>query len=155
MDLFHYSSKPICIEDIRSVKQESYHFRIKPVGLWLSVGNAWEDWCKAEEFFLKGLTHKSKVGICHDSVLSISGIDQVHEFFDKYGQSDIGEYLKGGMHFVDWLKVSEDYSGFMIEDYGFYCLMNPDLVGHIWLYGWDCSSGCIWDKSAIKSIDLQ
>lgn len=100
-------------------------YRIKPVGFWVSVGSAWEDWCRSEEFALDSLAHKSKVDICHDSVLSISEIDQFHDFFDQYGRSDTRENSKIGI----------------------------DFMGHIWLYGWDCSSGCIWDKEAIKSIE--
>jgi len=49
---------------------------------------------------------------------------------------------------VDWKKVAKEYDGIDIR----YNDKADDLM--YWYSTWDCSSGCIWHKRAVKDIKL-
>lgn len=46
---------------------------------------------------------------------------------------------------IDWPKIMKHYAA---------CEINPYLyqrrLESAWYYGWDCASGCVWDRTAIE-----
>jgi hypothetical protein len=50
---------------------------------------------------------------------------------------------------IDWKKVAKEYSGIEICPY-----IGEQRLKFSWYYPWDVASGCVWDNSAVKSINL-
>lgn len=151
--LLHYSATPL--GEIRSIPQPSDHSRaFKPRGLWLSVEGDydWKSWCEGEIFCLENLACAHEVTL-HPSakILRISdadGIDDLTERFPVYFPiSGHDAYIYG----IQWAEIAKDYQGIIIAPYIW--SRRLDMKAN-WYYSWDCSSGCIWDASAIQSVKL-
>lgn len=57
-----------------------------------------------------------------------------------------------GLRFHDYMnygKVAEKYGGIEITPY-----LWEKRLNSMWYYGWDCASGCVWDRSAVTGIRL-
>lgn len=121
----------------------------KPNGLWYGFGNSWMDWVRSEmpdwESERK-YDHAHLLEIVEGSVLKMSTHDQLLEFTERYRGKQEG-YFEQNM--IDWTRVAEDYAGIEINPYIESARMDEDTN---WYYTWDIASGCIWDKSAIRSI---
>jgi hypothetical protein len=123
---------------------------LKPNGLWYSLGNAWKSWCMEnmpERIFDNDFEihlHSS------DNILIINSIQQAIEFQKKYAKH---LYPSAPIVFVDWGKVVSDYAGIEIQNYHCFksIIYNATML---WLYAWDCDSGCIWDLDHIKKVNL-
>lgn len=50
---------------------------------------------------------------------------------------------------IDWPKVAKRYGGIEITPYIYKARMT-----HLWYYGWDVASGCVWLASAVQNIKL-
>ena len=50
---------------------------------------------------------------------------------------------------INWPAVAERYGGILITPYQWSHRMSLH-----WYCGWDCASGCVWDLSQIKSVEL-
>lgn len=126
---------------------------IKPHGLWVSVNDAWENWCREEDFYVEHLAYKSQIKLDKSSdILYLVNEDSFDAFTLEYCPST---WKQGKIKidnrsinylFVDWEKVKDKYKGLIIP---IYLWKRRDVM---WYYGWDCASGVIWDISAIKSI---
>jgi len=144
--LSHYSDRPI--KKLRSIRKH-HEPLFKPTGLWLSVdGNDdWKHWCEAESFNIKALIVRHQI-ILNDknNILLLTTPNEILAFNDQYKLNDdcgfCGQY-------IDWLKVIKDYQGIIIAPYQW--SLRHDLN---WYYSWDCASGCIWNKKAIKAIEI-
>lgn len=118
----------------------------KPWGLWYSFGKAWIEFLDINsdiwwyQLKLEHVTHVYRIYLNHDDILKIHTPREFREFEERYA---IASKLK-----IKWPEVAKKYCGIEIR-------YNKRLVkvGH-WYYDWDCSSGCIWNRSAIKSITL-
>ena len=174
-ELIHYSDKDtLTFDDLYSVKQGSapckHNFCIgKPTGLWASVedGQGWRDWCTSENFRTAGLAHSYAVGLTEQAkLLHLSDANQFEAFSDKYrctgnsilqspelsGLVDIIRDTPERVSVIDWtLLEREGYQGIIISPYQWEWRLASKTA---WYYGWDCSSACIWDVSAIKSLTL-
>ncbi len=123
----------------------------KPKGLWYAAGKEWIEWVEREmphwmgDRFYK-ITPSSKV-------LKINTLAKFQAFVQAYGE------MKPSMfqgqepqpqfdQYIDWRRVAKDYPGIEIAPYRQDCRLE-----YAWYYGWDVASGCIWDKSGIKSIE--
>ncbi len=59
---------------------------------------------------------------------------------------------------IEWGEVAKKYSGIEIKNPDIYKFKKV-IIGYRnevsldWLNGWDISSGCIWNKKAIESIE--
>ncbi len=139
---FHWSREEL--DEIEPVSYEQSF--IKPIGFWVSVDNSWEKWCK----YSRGPLGKYCYEVFFDSsrILSITGVEQLVEFIE-------GSRVFEDKEFPDWSVLAEKYDGIFIYNYEeiqeeIYRRYTPEYVW--WFYGWDCSSGCIWNVDAIKNV---
>lgn len=176
MIIAHYSSK--LIKKLRNTEQVvNYNYHTKPLGLWISIedGNGWKECCDDENYNQRGFKHKYSLKLKKDStILHLKTSTQIREFSEKYGitEKDGYEMLKESFdtldektkqsavayfqtYFskrrdnIDWITVAEEYQGIIIAPYQFDCRLETETS---WYYGWDCSSGCIWDVSCVESF---
>jgi len=147
--LIHYSSAQV--NKVRSVEQKSAS-EMKPEGFWFSVedGDGWKDWCESEGFRLDDFKVEHEVILVPDaSILRLSSPQDIDTFSAKYKniQESPYSYLQ-----IDWRSVARRYQGIIIAPYQWARRL---YQGCNWYYGWDCSSGCVWDAAAVKSITTQ
>ena len=119
----------------------------KPNGLWYACGSEWLDF----DYKVKNPKYLYKLDIDYSRVLKLTKKD-IKKFEKEYLQEHpkVQDY-----YMINWKKVAEKYSGIEI------CPFMQDIHDlaifenlHIWYYGWDVASGCIWDRSAIKNVEL-
>jgi hypothetical protein len=137
LDLRHYAGSPVTLEPRRYEQRPD----LKPAGFWVSVGSGWADWCEGEEFRTENLVHTYRVRLVPDAnVLTIGDVDGLDGFTDTH-QLD--------RYHLDWPKVAANHQGVVIAPYQW-----SRRFEHLWYYGWDCASGCIWDLSAIADVTV-
>jgi hypothetical protein len=123
----------------------------KPKGLWYSVGNSWAEWCHGNDWHLGQIVYK--IFVDYDKIIHLSSHEQLKDFSEKYNKKaivgitslDLGSRYDN----IDWEKVYEKFNGIEISPYLYDYEKTP-----FWYYGWDCASGCIWNKNAIKKVEL-
>lgn len=145
-ELLHYSAKPFG-GPVHSEKQESAG-GFKPRGFWLSVGDAWVEWCRGEDWNLGCIVHVARITLSPSAnILRLASQDDLDRFTEKYGEQD------GRLSFrhinIRWDRVAEKYDGIIISPYVW-----ERRLELMWYYGWDCASGCIWNADAIQSVDV-
>jgi hypothetical protein len=144
---------------------DQYKDEFKPRGLWYSFGKSWITHLKKElnarylhddgtstitkwgETKLRETTHIYQIYLDEDKLMKIHSKEDLNLFEKKHRpvrrhkQVDYG-YGNG----ANWLNISKKYSGIEIK--------HPYYLKSRIFYGWDCSSGCIWNRKAVKSIKL-
>ena len=149
VNLFHYSSEPWTLDRSRTYVRDLDRMWFKPTGLWLSVGDDWERWCRGEEFNLEGLRYKTEVVLVSDAnVLRLADEDDIDRFTQKYTDHLSHNRMPG---YVNWMPVVQQYSGIIIAPY---CWPRRLTDHTMWYYSWDCASACIWDLSAIAKEEV-
>lgn len=115
---------------------------MKPRGLWYDIDSSWLDWCNGN---MPEWTYKNhfELEIDESKILIIDTKQKLLDFDKEYSRK-ITERLS--FHYIDWELVATKYSGIEISPYRYDCRF--DLF---WYYGWDVSSGCIWNFDCIKS----
>jgi hypothetical protein len=114
----------------------------KPRGLWYGVegDDDWLHWCKGEmPEWIK--PYNFLIEIDYSKMLVISTTSELKAFTEEYRVS------KDLYTSINWPTVTKRYKGIEISPYQWSCRLAID-----WYYGWDCASGCIWNRRAIKSI---
>lgn len=150
--LYHYSAKPLtgCFPVKQTIAdRDDWNFFYKPAGLWLSVEDEWEKWCRDNNFSLHRLTHKAKViiGAGADHLVKLETEEDVLAFDREYGGTNPRiESLRA----INWTRVATEFSGIIIAPYQWRLRFDYDLL---WYYGWDCASACVWDPSIIDTIE--
>jgi hypothetical protein len=132
MKLLHYSDKPFALDARRYEQSEG----MKPRGLWLSVEDAWAEWCRGEEFCAESLTHVQEVKL--DGTLNLKHLrtaDEVLAFSDEFHTEELRVHL-------DWPRVAGLWDGLLISPYQ--CSVRLDDRAS-WYYSWDCASACVWN----------
>ncbi len=144
--VIHYSAN-LVVTAHSTPQSRGIEFSLKPSGLWVSVGNAWQKWCQCEEFNLEGLTHSQEVVLSPEAnILYLTSEKELNEFTAEYkGVDPNWDFVRG----IIWERASTDYQGIIINPYQREKQFHSDML---WYYGWDCASGCIWDAKAIESI---
>ena len=138
--LLHYSAKPFVFDSTWRYKSD----RFKPVGLWVSSGTSWADWCKEQDFNLNGITHVCEIVLAKDAnILHLKTPGAIEQFTSMYAST--GRF---GSMYIDWGRLQK-YQGIIIAPYQWSLRLAPHTS---WYYPWDCASGCIWDLSAIKTV---
>lgn len=159
MKLIHYTNEKFSLEP-RKYEQSELSWQAKPNGLWFSVEgpNDWKWWCLAESFNIQNLVVSYEVKLKEDAkILHLKSADEVLNFSKLY------PYLKKqwdnpegrricGTYEIDWDKVKPQYQGIIISPYQWNCRMSQKSC---WYYGWDCSSGCVWDLDCIEEFKLK
>jgi hypothetical protein len=145
-DLIHYSDKPL--KNIRSSSQEEIAVFSKPNGLWLSVGEAWKDWCEGKSFRLEYLKSETRVSVKERvNILSISTESDLLNFSTEYCSSESILGLDKSCYCIDWKRVSKEYQGIVISPYQWKCRLGTETM---WYYPWDCACACIWDSECLS-----
>lgn len=139
---------------------------MKPDGMWYSVGKSWLDWCEGESYggipkyidvikldeskilkittlaalnaFEKEYSILDPFIVQHNEMVRqniIRGIDPPGQLIDQRGRT---------WQHIDWAKIKTQYGGIEIAPYQW----QARLV-KFWYYGWDCASGCVWDKNTL------
>ena len=150
IERIHFSNKKLT--QLNRFHERGPRGHNKPPGFWYSVqtddnDHGWLEWCKGNDNFRdisEQVPHRLEVDM--DRVLHISNQVQLTEFSEKHSfKSSPGGYFSS----IRWEDVMPLWSGIEISPYQWSCRMSEDFF---WYYGWDCSSGVIWDMDAIKSI---
>jgi len=152
MQLRHYSSVEIDKVVVQPNKS-SYVRNDKPHGFWVSVPGKddWPSWCESEDFRLDYLCHEHIVTLTEDArILYLTCDENIEHFTIKYGVQDpTSQYM--GYREIRWNELYGKYQGIIIAPYSWHHRLEG--IATNWYYGWDCASGCIWDISAIASIN--
>jgi len=118
---------------------------IKPLGVWLSWNNGWEEWCESEPNFISGricLEAKLKDG------LNVWLIDSIKDFNDIWNQFDNKTEFSTILidnKFWHWLQDTYHIDVVALTDKGQWATrMNT------WLYGWDCASIVVFNSKNVK-----
>lgn len=149
--LIHFSIKPV--EWVYTTKREQ-KVDYKPNGFWVSdegEGNerGWKDWCEGESFATDRFVYENEIILSHKAkILFINSVNELDNFHNQY-QAALPGMEKWGNHYIDWKAVAKDFQGILITPYLY---ERRFTEGMNWYYSWDCASGCIWNKSAIKLI---
>lgn len=153
-ELLHYSNRPVHLEQLESYVQEP-DLNSKPKGLWVSDGAAWKDWCVAESFD-PGVGGHGGLELAHvvklqpsASILTLTTVRDILQFTDAYVVYNDHFPRHLGSYKLDWAAIAGAYSGIMIMPYQWELRLSQLTP---WYYGWDVSSGCIWEPTAIASI---
>lgn len=138
----------------------------KPRGLWLSVQDkgedGWLDWCQDEKFGTDRMSYRYRVVLAKEAgVLHLKSTSDILRFGREYRVTPEearglwptydGELPSFLTQYINWSRVATRFPGIVIAPYNWNCRLRHETF---WYYGWDCASGCIWDKRAIKSIRL-
>ena len=153
MRLIHYSSEDIEKLETRSYDQNEFRWHAKPHGLWVSVegenvGDNWKEWCEGEKFELECLVNSYEVMLKDDAnILQLKTAEEIFEFTKKFPIKTRDWDAEWDTYQLDWNKVKSLYQGIIISPYQWGCRL---ALESCWYYGWDCSSGCLWDLTCIK-----
>lgn len=134
-----------------SVEQDpQFMGSLKPKGLWYSVGMEWEEWCASE---MPGWCHpfQFELELEMRDILQLTNPNAIWAFHEQYQQKLFAHdktYAGFGTN-INWGEVAQHYKGIEISPYA------RDLrLDLLWYYGWDVASGCIWDTTVIKTVNL-
>ena len=118
----------------------------KPKGIWFGIGNSWIDWL---EYNMPQWAQPSimKVEVNMSKMLNIKKDKDLEAFAKKY------TFKKKDMWVADWKSLAKDYDGIIMWIHPPSARMFGDDPNAIW-YGWDVPSGCVWNPSAIKKINV-
>jgi len=115
---------------------------IKPNALWLSCN---DDWLKfATHILNRTYKYEYIFTIDETKIITINSYKDLYEFNNKYKSKST--------LYINWKKVSKDYSGIYITNPRFKEAISGFLGTYFWYSGFDICSVAIWNKDAIKSI---
>mgnify|MGYP003135984010 CR=1 FL=1 len=134
----------------RNVQQETPAYgMMKPKGLWYACGDSWIEWSESELGQIRGdHLYGLELG---EGILRISTEEEFSQFIDRFLTP--GEFGK----ILDWKKVQDEgYAGVEICPYNWEArqLALDGNDRYEWYYPWDVASGCIWDSSGVKNVEL-
>mgnify|MGYP001769505466 CR=1 FL=1 len=156
-DNIHMSSKLLTKDKIDFTKYFNAPSIRKPQGFWYSLGTDWLSWVRSEmphweyPFLYELLIDKSKL-------LIINNTNDLLNFINEYSIANSSikfdnryEYKK-----INWYILAKKYSGIEFSNYRKSYLLNKNELNtlSLWYDGIDVSSGCIWNKNALISINL-
>lgn len=149
IDLIHYSAQPI--DNTKDTEQTTKITMDKPDGLWVSIedGRSWKDIYEDDSSynFNDDFTHKIHIDK-NANILHLKSADEIFAFTEKFKISLESHNLR--TLDINWSKATQEYQGIIIAPYQHACHTSWDCE---WYHGWDCSSGCIWDSTAISNIE--
>lgn len=150
-DLRVYSATPWTFNPERNyIASERHGGYFKPVGLWVSVGNDWERWCRGDEYgWPEAHRYVTRIELGDTSrVLAVTDNTQLLAFTDEFafGRHAEHEWQRG---YIRWPEVARQFAGIVIAPYMWEHRLNGRASD--WYYPWDCASGCIWDLSTVAA----
>lgn len=113
----------------------------KPVALWLSVGDAWERWCRRESIFLDRVAWRRPVTIRHDArVLVMDNLSAEFEAFTERYADPADEF-----RVPVWDRVESDLDVLILWPWEW-----PVADHYRWDQAWDCPSGVVFRPGVIS-----
>ncbi len=157
MKLIHYSCENIPVLEHRHYLQSDLWWQAKPNGLWVSVEGIsapnnydWKQWCESEIFFVENLINSYEIVLQEESkILHLKSPQEIFVFTKLYAPKTRDWDTKHDTYQINWHEVKKNYQGIIIAPYQWKCRLALETC---WYYGWDCSSGCIWDLTCIESF---
>jgi len=156
MRFINYSDRPLV--EMPSFQQFQLEARgSKPNGIWLSVveengRDSWKDYCERTNHPLK--PYRTEVIISKEArILHLATAKEIDQITNRYGyfrecrehEKSNPDYTRSSIH---WDQVAQQYAGIIITPY---CEERHRL--DLWYFTWDCASGCMWSKDAIKEMN--
>lgn len=159
MRLIHYTDRPINVLEDRKYSQSALYWQAKPNGLWISVEDIgekipnnynWKEWCESENFRIEALAISYEIILKEGAnILHLKSVEEIEEFTKLYPLKKRGWDDEWDTNELDWDEIKKKYQGIIISPYQWACRLSLETS---WYYGWDCSSGCIWDISCVKEF---
>ena len=126
----------------------------KPKGLWYGIGDSWIRWVKSEMPDWDD-DNVFKIDIDENKILRITNYEELVAFEEKYNAMrpedrtvrNYSAMMAMRYRSIDWGMVAKDYAGIEIAPY-----IHKARYTHMWYYGWDVASGCIWGDGVITNI---
>jgi hypothetical protein len=129
----------------REKKQQEKGY--KPNGLWYGIGPSWVNFVRSE-MPTRETEHVFKIDIDESKMKIIRNYEDLLEFEKEYSTPIEGMYSFNNRYlYIDWERVARDYSGIEIAPY-----ISEARMKHMWYYGWDLASGCIWGSGVIRKF---
>jgi hypothetical protein len=129
----------------REKKQQEKGY--KPNGLWYGIGPSWVNFVRSE-MPTRETEHVFKIDIDESKMKIIRNYEDLLEFEKEYSTPIEGMYsFNNRYRYIDWERVARDYSGIEIAPY-----ISEARMKHMWYYGWDLASGCIWGSGVIRKF---
>ena len=75
----------------------------------------------------------------------LQSTEESAEFAREYGSDLFGDIKRQFSNYIAWGEVAEKHSGIIVAPYS-----RSRSKTYLWYYGWNCSSGCVWDTSVIR-----
>jgi hypothetical protein len=148
--LIHYARRPlVSVYSVEQGERPDY----KPEGLWVSAEGErdWTEYCVSNYPRHLVKIAATEVMLHSDAkVLHISDADMFDEFEKRYYQHANYDNPWTPFTGIDWGRVAKKYQGIIISPYR--GDRRFERGGVMWYYPWDCASGCIWDRSAVKEL---
>jgi hypothetical protein len=140
--------------------QPSGYSTEKPIGLWYSCGDEWEQWMRQGQTVeqmtvLSRARYRYELKLDTSEMLRIGTADEFDAFERQYGNGN-GE--------IDWWSVVQSYSGIEIcpyrsdravsldESYRRGKMVGRRIVAGSWYDLWDIASGVVWRPGTVKQI---
>lgn len=158
--MIHYSEEPIPSLDERTYDQSEFIWQAKPNGLWFSVEGLenlpnnynWKEWCESEKYRVEALAFPYEIILKEDAnIVHLKSVEEIKEFTKQFPLTTRDWDAEWDTCQLKWDKVKNKYQGIIIAPYQWDCRLSLESS---WYYGWDCSSGCIWDLDCIKEFKL-
>lgn len=136
--------------NLNKIYKNNKEYFYKPLGLWYSLNTEWQDWCIYNNYEINKLKNIFELEIDDLNILKIKNAKE----FIKY---NIISFI-GAENYKYYIfnKTILNYDGFEIINYKEIYLNNSNnfykFKLHIFISGFDCSSGCIWNLNCIKNI---
>jgi len=123
---------------------------LKPKGLWISIegDDDWKEWCTDNDFGCLDCITEIKLQ-SDANILWLKSAEELDDFHEKFSVESFPNSIID-IKLIDWIAVAEAFQGIIIAPY----IWSRRLEGpsFLWYHGWDCASGCIWNKDAIAEI---
>lgn len=157
LNLRHYSRG--AVQEVKpAVQPNPAAGKLKPRGFWVSVGDAWAEWCRQNSFGppAKAPDELFVYRVVLDSsarILAAGTAEETEALVEEYGIKLHPDLIEART--LDWKAISQDgYDGIILTEYLYGAGLRREPRG-LWYYGWDCASGCIWGgQEVVESLEL-
>lgn len=150
--LYHYTAAPLILDAKRRYEQ-GHH---KPRGLWLSVGDAWKEWCEGVDFAPYALAHRTEFVFADDAdILVIDSQSRVEEFGSLAPRVAAYPEQEKAHQWVDWRRITEEYDGVLFSPYSKAYVYDMEVESYMaswWYLRVDVPSACVWNLSAVRQV---
>lgn len=116
----------------------------KPLGFWYATGAAWIEKVYCDRWGIGQWLYE--LAVDPSRILRITDLDAAANLWAALG---------AGREKIDWRALQRLYAGVEVDVAPRDCDINNDRPPPwSWLRGWDVTSGCIWDRAALRAVRL-